>query len=254
MQPISTKEVRGNEFVGESFNRQRVQPAEAGTPILTGKNLTRSFRSGDTNVTPVRDANIELCAGEVTVLMGPSGSGKSTLLHLLSGLDTPTSGVVEFRGRPLLELSEAKRSDWRARHAGFVLQRNNLVPTLTVEENVAAPLLISGTKRAAAMARARLMLAAVGLQARATAWPASLSGGEAARAAVARACVAKPQVIFADEPTGSLDRQSGQTVLALLASRVRQDGAAALVVTHDPEVAAAADRVFHICDGVLDHG
>ncbi len=221
------------------------------SPVMAGKELTRSFRSGDSNITVVSDVSIELYAGQVTVLMGPSGSGKSTLLHLLAGLDTPTTGVVEFEGRPLGDFGDARLADWRARHVGFVLQRNNLVPTLTVEENVAAPLLISGTRRGRALARARTLLAAVNLQERAGAWPMSLSGGEAARAAVARACVAQPRVIFADEPTGALDRQSGQAVLALFNERVRQAGAAALVVTHDPEVAAAADRVHHIRDGVL---
>jgi ABC-type lipoprotein export system ATPase subunit len=225
--------------------------SHAGAPVLAGKGLTRSFRSGDTDIAVIRGVDIELYAGQVTVLMGPSGSGKSTLLHVLAGLDTPTTGAVEFEGRALHDRSEGELADWRARYVGFVLQRNNLVPTLTVEENVAAPLLIAGTRRGKALARARTLLTAVNLQERAGAWPASLSGGEAARAAVARACVAQPRIIFADEPTGSLDRNSGQTVLALFNERVRQAGAAALVVTHDPEVAAAADRVHHICDGVL---
>lgn len=220
-----------------------------GAAVIAGTDLHKTYGEGDSAVEAVRGVDIELVAGEITVLMGPSGSGKSSLLHLLSGLDTPTSGVVTFDGTSLADMSERELAKWRAEHVGFVLQRNNLIPTLTLEENVAAPLLLAGTGRSEALGRAREMLATVGLGGRTTYWPAQVSGGEAARAAVARACAGKPRVIFADEPTGALDSENSRAVLDLFTAQVREAGAAALVVTHDPMVAEAGDRVLRLVDG-----
>jgi ABC-type lipoprotein export system ATPase subunit len=221
-----------------------------GAPVvIAGRDLRKTYGEGESAVEAVRGVDIELHPGEITVLVGPSGSGKSSLLHLLSGLDTPTSGAVSFDGRTLSEMSEKELARWRAQQVGFVLQRNNLIPTLTIEENVAAPLILAGHSRAEAIERAREMLTVVGLGGRTGHWPAQVSGGEAARAAVARACAGKPSVIFADEPTGALDSENSRAVLELFTRLVRKAGVAALVVTHDPMVADAGDRVLRLVDG-----
>lgn len=216
---------------------------------IAGRELRKTYGDGDNAVEAVRGVDIALTAGEITVLVGPSGSGKSTLLHLLSGLDTPTSGTVTFDGRSLADMGEKELAAWRAEHVGFVLQRNNLIPTLNLEENVAAPLILAGRSRGEAVERAREMLTTVGLGGRTAHWPSMVSGGEAARAAVARACAGKPRVIFADEPTGALDSENSRAVLELFTDQVRKARAAALVVTHDPMVAAAGDRVLRLVDG-----
>jgi ABC-type lipoprotein export system ATPase subunit len=219
------------------------------TTVITGRDLRKTYGEADSAVEAVRGVDIALHAGEITVLVGPSGSGKSSLLHLLSGLDTPSSGTVSFDGKSLAEMKEKELAAWRAEHVGFVLQRNNLIPTLTLEENVAAPLILAGASRAEALERARDMLTVVGLGGRTKHWPAQVSGGEAARAAVARACAGNPRVIFADEPTGALDSENSRAVLELFTKLVRKTGVAALVVTHDPMVAAAGDRVLRLVDG-----
>jgi ABC-type lipoprotein export system ATPase subunit len=223
-----------------------------GGPVLRAMEISKVYGSGEATLEAVQKCSLELMSGTITVLVGPSGSGKSTLLHLLSGLDTPTTGRVWMGGVPLSELSEAQRARWRARHIGFVLQRDNLIPSMTLEENVAAPLVLGGTGRAAAVRRAREVLDAVGLDHRTRAWPGNVSGGEAQRAAVARACAGSPRLIFSDEPTGSLDSKSGKTVLDLFVKLSRQTGSATLIATHDPEAAAIADSLLRIEDGRLE--
>jgi ABC-type lipoprotein export system ATPase subunit len=183
--------------------------------------------------------------------MGPSGSGKSTLLHIVSGLEQPTSGEVEIEGRNLARLPEREKARYRARKIGFVLQRDNLIPSLNLEENVAAPLLIAGWSAAKARARAREMLERVGIAGRSRAWPAEVSGGEAQRAAVARACAGSPVLIVADEPTGALDKANGASVLRLLRELATQTGAATMLVSHDVSVAATADEVLELIDGLI---
>lgn len=237
--------------VQQDVNHQGVQQLE---PVLSAVGVTKEYGAGESAVSAVRGVDLDLMAGQITVLMGPSGSGKSTLMHLLAGLERPTSGEVMFEGRALGDFADDELASWRARHAGFVLQRNNLVPTLTVEENVAAPLMLTGMPRGRALGRARLRLAELGLDRRGRHWPSAVSGGEAARTAVARAVVGTPRVVFADEPTGALDSASSAVVIELLVEQVRASGAAALVVTHDPTVAEAGDRVVRIVDGrIEDH-
>jgi ABC-type lipoprotein export system ATPase subunit len=190
-----------------------------------------------------------LWRGRIVALMGPSGSGKSTLLHIVSGLDRPTQGQVEIEGRDLSRVTEREMAGYRARKIGFVLQRDNLIPALNLEENVAAPLLIGGLGAAKARARGREMLERVGLSRHARAWPGEVSGGEAQRAAVARACAGRPALIVADEPTGALDKAAGANVLDLLRELAAATGAATLLVTHDPTVAGIADEVLLLVDG-----
>lgn len=223
-------------------------------PVLRAVGVSKTHGKGSAAVNALHACSLELKPGTITVVVGPSGSGKSTLLHVLSGLDTPTTGRVWMVGVPLSELNETRRARLRARHIGFVLQRDNLIPSLTLEENVAAPLILAGLGRAEAVRRAREALEIVELSHRAQAWPATVSGGEAQRAAVARACAGSPRLIFSDEPTGALDSDSSSNVLDLFVKLSRLTNAAALLVTHDPAAAEVADAMVSIEDGWLTAG
>jgi lipoprotein-releasing system ATP-binding protein len=218
-------------------------------PVLIAKGVSKTYGAGHTSVTAVARCDVTLVAAQIVAVVGPSGSGKSTLLHLLAGLDTPTQGSVTVAGRDLAAMTEAQAAAWRSREVGFVLQRDNLIPALTLRENVAAPLLFGGMPRRRGMEQADAILDRVGLLHRAHALPAEVSGGEAQRAAVARACVSRPILVFADEPTGALDQATGSSVIRLLQEVVRESGAAAMVVTHDEHVACLADRALLIEDG-----
>lgn len=219
--------------------------------VLSARGLVKVFGSGAVEISAVRGCDVSLRAGEITAVVGASGSGKSTLLHLLCGLDDPTRGSIEIDGRNLIDVDSAERARWRAKDIGIVLQRDNLIPSLTLRENVAAPLMLSGVGRSRALARAGEVLALVGLAERTDRWPAEVSGGEAQRAAVARACGGGPRLVFADEPTGSLDSDSGSAVLTLLRTLARECNAATMLVTHDPSAAAIADRTLRMADGRL---
>jgi len=220
--------------------------------VLYARNLVKTFGEGSSQVRALRGCNISLKAGEITAVVGASGSGKSTLLHLLCGLDEPSGGSIEIEGRHLDDVGPRERARLRAEDIGIVLQRDNLIPSLSLRENVAAPMMLSTKSRNAALERAREMLAVVGLSHRAHRWPAEVSGGEAQRAAVARACAGSPRLIFADEPTGSLDSDAGATVLELFQALARDCDAATLLVTHDPSAAEVADRRLRMSDGHLD--
>ncbi|MGH3293200.1 MAG: ABC transporter ATP-binding protein, partial [Trebonia sp.] len=189
--------------------------------------------------------------GEIVAVMGPSGSGKSTLLHCLAGILVPSSGEVHFNGMRLDRLSDDKRSALRRDRFGFVFQSGQLVPELTAEENVALPLLLSGTRRGPAMAAARKWFPTLGLDGLEGRRSGELSGGQAQRVALARGLVAEPEVLFADEPTGALDSMSGELVMNLLAGAVREQGTTVVLVTHDARVAAYADREVVVRDGVV---
>lgn len=235
--------------------RTAVTPEAAATPldepVLQARGLVKTFGSGDRSVNALRGCDIVLRAGEITGVVGASGSGKSTLLHILSGLDRQTDGTIDVGGRHFEDIDSRERARWRAEHVGFVLQRENLIPSLTIRENVAAPMMLASHPRAAALAIAEEMLESVGLGHRAHAWPAEVSWGEAQRAAVARACAGDRQIIFADEPTGSLDSASSDVVLDIFQSQARRCGAATLLVTHDPRAAAIADRILRMSDGQM---
>ncbi|WP_370289358.1 ABC transporter ATP-binding protein [Nocardioides sp.] len=192
--------------------------------------------------------------GETVALVGPSGSGKSTLLYCLAGILVPAHGSVVFDGQVLGELDEKERTLLRRRSFGFVLQFGRLMADLTATENVSFPLRLLGVKRAAAEAAAREALDAVGLADRGERRAATLSGGEQQRAAVARALIHEPAVVFADEPTGALDTANGAVVMDALLSTARQRGAAVVLVTHDPAIAAGADRRIHLRDGRIVDG
>jgi putative ABC transport system ATP-binding protein len=189
--------------------------------------------------------------GELCVLMGRSGSGKSTLLNLVGGIDVPTAGDVLVDGVSLSQAGELARTLFRRRHVGFVFQFFNLIPTLTVEENLRLPLELNGRPGNVAASRARELLAEVGLADRGPSFPEQLSGGEQQRVAVARALVHEPSLVLADEPTGNLDLETGQQVIDLLDRLTRQAGRAMVMATHSPEVVGRADRIFRLQDGRL---
>lgn len=213
--------------------------------ILEARGVTLSF--GETPA--LRGADLTVEAGEVLAIMGPSGSGKSTLLHCLAGILTPDAGEVHFDGRRIDDLGERERSALRRDRFGFVFQFGQLVPELTAEENVALPLLLAGTRRSAALAEARPWFARLGLDGLGGRRSGELSGGQAQRVALARGLVARPRVLFADEPTGALDSLTGEQVMELLVTSAREQGTTVVVVTHEARVAAYADREAVVRDG-----
>jgi putative ABC transport system ATP-binding protein len=223
-------------------------PAAAGlgtASVVAARDLHLSFGS-----TPaLRGASLTVRRGEIVAVMGPSGSGKSTLLHCLAGILVPDRGEVWFEGQRLDSLSDERRSALRRDRFGFVFQSGQLVPELTAEENVALPLLLSGTRRGPAMAAARRWFPVLGLDGLEGRRSGELSGGQAQRVALARGLVAGPEVLFADEPTGSLDSVSGELVMDLLVAAVRERGTTVVLVTHDARVAAYADREVVVRDG-----
>ena len=219
--------------------------------VLSAHDLQRSFRQGGATIRPVVDVDLELRAGEFAAIVGSSGSGKTTLLQLLGGLDRPDSGEVRIDGVATTRLSDTELTAVRARRLGIVFQQFNLVPTLTACENVEAALLALGMARSDRRARALQLLDQVGLGHRADHVPTRLSGGEQQRVAIARALAAHPGLLLADEPTGNLDRATGDQVLDLLVDLVHEQDVALLVVTHDERIAARADRVFEIESGRL---
>ena len=215
------------------------------------KNLTRSYDSGAGRLHVLDDVSARIERGEFIVLVGRSGSGKSTLLNLIGGIDVPTSGSVIIDGANITAMDEDSRTALRRRHIGFVFQFFNLIPTLTVLENVLLPLELNGTSLADGTDLARDWLVRVGLAGREESFPDELSGGEQQRVAIARALVHNPTLILADEPTGNLDLATAQDVLALLDDLCRKLGKTLVMVTHSPEVVGLADRVFTIRDGHL---
>lgn len=214
-------------------------------------NLSKSFREGEAVRHIFQDLNATIAPGEFVVLLGRSGSGKSTLLNLLSGIDQPTHGAVMIDGHNLTTLSERQRTLFRRHQIGFIFQFYNLIPTLTVVENLLLPLELIRTKDSVAQQQAQALLDEVGLADRADSYPDRLSGGEQQRVAVARALIHRPRLLLADEPTGNLDAETGQQVLNLFKRLARQHNMTTLMVTHSLEVAQLADRILTIRDGQL---
>jgi putative ABC transport system ATP-binding protein len=222
-----------------------------GIPIVTAVDLRRRFGEGEAAVDALDGVALELPAGAFTAIMGPSGSGKSTLMHCLAGLDKPTGGLVTIDGIDLSTLDDKKLTELRRDKVGFIFQTFNLLPVLTAQENIELPLKIAGRDVDAAWRDT--IVEKVHLSDRLTHHPSELSGGQQQRVAVARALISKPAVIFADEPTGNLDSQSSAEVLRLLRESVDELGQTVVMVTHDTNAAANADRILVLADGKIVH-
>lgn len=219
--------------------------------MIQCRGLSKSYRKGDTVVTPLKSLDLDVAKGEFLALMGPSGSGKTTLLNLLSGIDSPTEGSLVIAGTEISTLSRSELTRWRARHIGYIFQLYHLVPVLTAFENVELPLLLSHMPKRERHERVGNALALVGLGDRIHHTPSELSGGQEQRVAIARAIVADPEILVADEPTGDLDRESATRILELLRQLAAEFSKTIVMVTHDAKAAAAADRTLHLEKGQL---
>jgi putative ABC transport system ATP-binding protein len=228
-----------------------MRAANTQTPLVTLRGVTKTYREGGAERIVLREVNATIRGGELCVLVGRSGSGKSTLLNLIGGIDVPSAGEVLVDGVSLARAGEAARTLFRRRHVGFVFQFFNLIPTLTVEENLRLPLELNGRRGEAATTRVRALLSEVGLAERGPTFPEQLSGGEQQRVAVARALVHEPSLVLADEPTGNLDLETGRQVIDLLDRLTRRAGRTMVMATHSPEVVGLADRIFRLQDGRL---
>jgi putative ABC transport system ATP-binding protein len=217
--------------------------------VIEAKELTRRYGEGDTAVDALRGCSIDVRRGELTAVMGPSGSGKSTLMHILAGLDRPTSGSVAIDGRDITKLGDNDLTKLRRQHIGFIFQFFNLLPMLTAEENIVLPLELAGRKLNNAWIDE--VIGKVGLADRRKHRPSELSGGQQQRVAIARALISKPTVIFADEPTGNLDSSTSTEILEVLRQSVSDYGQTTVMVTHDANAAAIADRVLFLADGCI---
>ena len=220
-------------------------------PLVSITGLSKAYREGGVDRDVFRDLALELSPGERLALLGRSGTGKSTLLNLISGIDLPDAGRVVIAGHDITALSEHERTLFRRRHIGFVFQFYNLIPTLTVGENLLLPIELTGRIDARARNRARILLEQIGLAERAGSYPDRLSGGEQQRVAVARAIMHRPLLLLADEPTGNLDEESSARVLGLLHDLVREADSALLMLTHSAGIARCCDRVMALSEGSL---
>ncbi|MFO0868330.1 MAG: ABC transporter ATP-binding protein [Pirellulales bacterium] len=219
--------------------------------VLEARKVTKAFGEGEARVEAVKGIDLGVRQGEMLAIMGRSGSGKSTLLTLLGGVDVPSTGQILLEGRDLATMTDDERTLIRRRRIGFVFQQFNLLPILTAEENVSLPLELDGVPQAQARSRAAKMLEMVDMGARRSHLPGKLSGGEQQRVAVARALVIEPAILLADEPTGNLDSATGKRLTSLLRQLVETHGQTLVLVTHDPGVAAQADRIIHLADGLV---
>ena len=220
-------------------------------PVIEAANVSKVFGSGPARVQALKDVNLAINGGKLTVLMGPSGSGKTTLLSILGCMLAPTGGTVRVCGASIGGARPEELAKIRRQHIGFVFQAYHLFSTLTVAENVRLALDLRGEHGPQAMEKTEEMLASVGLASKMASFPRQLSGGEQQRVAIARALVAEPSAILADEPTAALDARNGQATMAILATIAKERGRAVLVVTHDPRLFGFADRIVHIEDGSL---
>ncbi|HVG85366.1 MAG TPA: ABC transporter ATP-binding protein [Vicinamibacterales bacterium] len=220
-------------------------------PLVRVNGVHKYFTRGSERIDVLKGVNLDIPQGQFLALMGPSGSGKTTLLNLIGGLDNPSSGAVEVAGTNIGALSGGELSRWRADNIGFVFQLYNLLPVLTAERNVDLPLLLTNLSRAERRKRVGIALKVVGLADRAKHYPRQLSGGQEQRVGIARAIVTDPTLLLCDEPTGDLDRKSGDEILDLLHALNQQHGKTIVMVTHDPRAAERATRTLHLEKGVL---
>lgn len=217
--------------------------------IVVARDVCKTYRAHGLAVTALQDINLTVARGEMVAVMGPSGCGKTTLLNCLAGLDTVDCGTVLIDGTDLASLSDARRTDFRARTMGFIFQSFNLIPVLSAVENVELPLLVLGKRAGASRKRARELLATVGLADREKYRPAELSGGQRQRVAIARALINQPAIVWGDEPTGNLDSEAADEIMALLDELNRARGQTFIIVTHAADIAARCDRTITMRDG-----
>ena len=222
--------------------------------LVQVERVEKVFHRGSEDIHVLADLNLRVPTGEFLALMGPSGSGKTTLLNLIGGLDRPTNGAVTVAGERLDQLSDRALAAWRARHIGFVFQLYNLMPMLSAERNVELPLLLTHLSKAERQKHVETALAVVGLSHRANHYPRTLSGGEQQRVGIARGIVTDPTLLLCDDPTGDLDRKSGDEILDLLQALNREHGKTIIMVTHDPHASARAARTLHLDKGQLSNG
>ena len=220
-------------------------------PLIRVRGLRKEYRVGDEVVVALQNIDLDIERGEIVCIFGTSGSGKSTLLNQLAGLEKPTRGTVEIGGVPVSSLSENALAAFRQKHLGFVFQSYNLLPTMTAAENVALPLMFRGVPREQRDPLARRMLALVGLKGRTAHYPTQMSGGQQQRVGIARAFIARPAVVYADEPTGNLDSKTTTEVMEMIQNFARRFKQTIIMVSHDPEMAAYADRVLTLRDGKI---
>lgn len=220
-------------------------------PYIKISNLTKTYRKGNTSITPLEALSLEVPRGEFLALMGPSGSGKTTLLNLIAGIDTVTEGTLRIDGQDMSELGRAGLTRWRSKEVGYIFQLYHLIPILTAYENVELPLLLGNLSKRDRKRKIESALELVGLSDRAKHRPTELSGGQEQRVAIARAIVHDPGLLVADEPTGDLDRESANSILQLLDSLANEHGKTIVMVTHDPKAADAAHRTLHLEKGKL---
>ena len=217
--------------------------------LLDLQGVTKDYPLGSTVVNALRGLDLSIEKGEIVAIMGPSGSGKSTLMHILGALDTPTEGEARLEGQDLRGMNEDALVTVRGKKVGFVFQTFNLIQSLTAQQNVELPMTFLGVKKAARAERAEALLEKVGLADRVTHRPNELSGGERQRVAIARALANNPEILLADEPTGNLDSETGKTILDLLKKLCEDEGKTMILITHDPDAAAIADRIVRLRDG-----
>jgi len=219
--------------------------------LVRVRGVHKIYRRGNERLDILNGIDLDIPRGDFLALMGPSGSGKTTLLNLLGGLDRPTSGSIEVEGQRIDQLSDGKLTEWRSRHVGFVFQFYNLLPVLTAARNVELPLLLTPLSKGQRKSHVATALQVVGLADRAEHYPRQLSGGQEQRVGIARAIVTDPTLLLCDEPTGDLDRKSGDEILDLLQALNREQGKTIVMVTHDPHAAARARRTLHLDKGSL---
>lgn len=231
---------------GEAFERK------LSNWLVSARGITKSFGEGDTKIPVLKGVDLDVASGEVLLLVGPSGSGKTTLLSVIAGILESDEGDVQILGESIQELSASAKTNFRRDHLGFIFQQYNLLPTLTAAENAAVPLFIQGVPKLEAIARAEEVLQTMGMGERLKALPTKLSGGEQQRVAIARALVGEPQLLLCDEPTASLDGETGHRVVEQLCAVGKHPDRAVIIVTHDSRIFEFGDRIVHMEDGRVD--
>lgn len=218
-------------------------------PIIVARNLKKIYRMGNSKIHALDGVDIDVMPGEICAILGTSGSGKSTLLSLLAGLEHPSAGKIFIKKRPTYKMNEKELVDFRLEHIGFVFQSFNLMPTMNAAENVALPLMFRGVSRGKRIKAAEKLLKQMGLGPQLKNLPSQLSGGQQQRVSIARAIISKPEIIFADEPTGNLDSHTAEQIMEIMCGEAKKRGATLLFVTHDPSKTEYADQIIHIIDG-----